>query len=258
MDIQKYIASGIIEQYVLGLTSEEEGTAVEQAAAQYPEIQQHIEELRNSIEQYALAHAITPPSGLKNKVLQSVDPSRAPVETPTIPSKKGIPFWLGGVLTAAFLTAAIMAGMFYWNNQSQQEKLDQLKTEMATLQENCDLLKNSNQQIIAALKDPNTKHIHLRGTAVSPESLVVAFWNENDEEAYLNVINLPNPPEKHQYQLWADIDGKMVSMGVLDLKGDEVLSIPFMAQAESLNITLEPEGGSEHPNVEQLHVSGEV
>ena len=85
-----------------------------------------------------------------------------------------------------------------------------------------------------------------------------SFWNENKENAYLKLENLPAPPAGKTYQMWADIDNQMVDMGVVEFDVRKMISIPHMANATSLNITLEDEGGSDHPDVSQLKVSGVI
>ena len=105
------------------------------------------------------------------------------------------------------------------------------------------------------LKDPNTTHIHLRG---ADNTLAIAYWNENKDKAYLKLENLPAPPSGKTYQMWADIDNEMVDMGVINFDDEKMITIPHMANAASLNITLEKEGGSDHPDVSQLKVSGVI
>jgi hypothetical protein len=47
-------------------------------------------------------------------------------------------------------------------------------------------------------------------------------------------------------------------MGVVDLTPGVIQKMDFVARAESINITLEPLGGSEEATVEQLQASGKV
>ena len=47
MDIEKYLQSGKLEQYVLGLSSSEEQKEVEQLARDYPEIDAYIVDLHS-------------------------------------------------------------------------------------------------------------------------------------------------------------------------------------------------------------------
>ena len=43
----------------------------------------------------------------------------------------------------------------------------------------------------------------------------------------------------------------MINMGILEAD-QEYIPVRYIDKAESLNITIEPAGGSEHPTVEQL------
>ncbi|GGK79213.1 cupin domain-containing protein [Rufibacter glacialis] len=67
------IESGILELYVMAATTPEETQEVEALAAAHPEIRQEIESIRQSIEAYALAHAVEPRSTVKPLVLATID-----------------------------------------------------------------------------------------------------------------------------------------------------------------------------------------
>jgi mannose-6-phosphate isomerase-like protein (cupin superfamily) len=73
MDQKAYMASGIIEDYCLGILADEESRAVEQRAQLYPEIKQKIEDYLNALEQYALDSNLYPPKHVKNKTLELLD-----------------------------------------------------------------------------------------------------------------------------------------------------------------------------------------
>ncbi len=68
MNTKEYIESGIIESYVLGLTTVGESAEVEGLALQYPEIQTEIESVSNTFENYALQFEKEPPAFLKDKI----------------------------------------------------------------------------------------------------------------------------------------------------------------------------------------------
>jgi len=69
MDTKAYISSGVVEQYCSGMLSNEERMAVENCAAEYPEIKNEIDRINEAIESYALANPIQPASSVKAKVL---------------------------------------------------------------------------------------------------------------------------------------------------------------------------------------------
>ena len=60
MNKERFLASGLIEQYVLGLTTPDEAQEVERYARAYPEVQAEIDALRGAIEQYAAQYAVPP------------------------------------------------------------------------------------------------------------------------------------------------------------------------------------------------------
>ena len=72
-DIKKYIESGIIEAYVMGLTSEGEALEVEAYAASHPEVALAIDQYGYELEQAALANAVDPDPIVKPMVMASVD-----------------------------------------------------------------------------------------------------------------------------------------------------------------------------------------
>jgi len=55
MDIQKYIQSGILEDYVLGLVSEKEALAIEQNIVQYPALKAELNQIEDALASYAQA-----------------------------------------------------------------------------------------------------------------------------------------------------------------------------------------------------------
>ena len=68
MNTKEYIASGIIESYVLGATTVGESAEVEQLALEYAEIQTEIESVSSTIENYVLQFEKEPPAFLKDKI----------------------------------------------------------------------------------------------------------------------------------------------------------------------------------------------
>lgn len=68
MDIQKYIASGILENYVLGLISEEERREVEANVQLYPKIKAEIAAIEDTLRSYAKTKAMPMPKGLSKQI----------------------------------------------------------------------------------------------------------------------------------------------------------------------------------------------
>ena len=60
----------------------------------------------------------------------------------------------------------------------------------------------------------------------------------------IDVVSLPQLPEEQCYQIWADVQGKMVSLGILEETDRQLRAIPYTENALGLNITIEPKGGN--------------
>ena len=73
MDIQEYIASGILEQYVLSIISPDEMLAVEQMAATYPEVKEEILLISDIIEKIAFENAVAPSKTVKPFLMATID-----------------------------------------------------------------------------------------------------------------------------------------------------------------------------------------
>jgi hypothetical protein len=52
MDLEKYLSSGVIEDYCLGVLSPEETQVVAQNAKQFPEIEEAIREVEEVLKKY--------------------------------------------------------------------------------------------------------------------------------------------------------------------------------------------------------------
>lgn len=71
--VAEYIQSGILEMYVLGVTSQAETREVEEMAVKHPEIQKEIEAIMRAMEKYADSHALAPHQAIKPLLLASID-----------------------------------------------------------------------------------------------------------------------------------------------------------------------------------------
>lgn len=103
---------------------------------------------------------------------------------------------------------------------------------------------------IAYVNDPNTERHLLLGNELAPDAAVLSYVNHDQKSVLINIHNLPKLEDK-DYQMWADVDGEMIDMGVID-SSQSTLAMNYIEDAESINITIEEKGGSDHPDVSQL------
>jgi anti-sigma-K factor RskA len=283
VDTQAYIQSGIIEAYVLGLASGEEIREVEAYAARYAEIRKAITDFEIALERQVLENAVPPPASLKEKVMAALEQEKeqsgrtngtatpkdgkGQSQTATkVVSLTAVPKsvrWLRGAVAACiilFLGSAILNFYYY----SQYRKFSKQYSDLLVAQ-NTLLAKNETYRASFNVMT-DTAVVKITMQAASPQrtgAVATVYWNKQSQEVFLTVNNLPTPTAGKQYQLWAIVEGKPVDAGLitdatLENKTDTFKMSPKINNAQAFAITLEDEGGSPTPHLEQLYVLGKV
>ena len=261
MDIKKYIESGILENYVLGLTSEKESQEVQEYAAKYPEIREELDEIERSLELYAESGKIKAPPHLEAKILEKIDDSSATSQNdqPAKGTNNGFSLLLGILL----LIAALGAFWLYNSNLALEEASDDLQTQLHSLRNDCEQSKIELQLLrdeLEIIRAGGNETIIMKGTDKVPLARANIHWNPETQKSYLDIINLPEPPSDKQYQLWAIVDGVPTDMGVFDIIIDSTIlqEVPFIANVSAFAVTLEQKGGSPTPTLEEMVVIGNI
>lgn len=248
MDIKKYIESGVLEQYLLGLLSESEAREVERLASEYSEIRKELDSLELSLENFAQANATKMPEGLTDKILKKID--EQPAEKTKISSDRRAQLWWA---IFAFALFAVLS-KFFLENRDLKQNLNQIRTEKDSLQQDLNTTQR-NLEICNA-----GKKVIMRGTDKEPRAIASVLYNSENQTAVLEVIDMPEPPSGKQYQLWALVDGNPIDMGVFEVQTDQNISqsVPFIADADAFAVTLEPSGGSVNPTLSDMIVIGNI
>jgi anti-sigma-K factor RskA len=261
VNIKEYISSGIVESYVLGLTTDAERQEFETMCTQYPELVQARMQFEDSLEKKLMAEAVMPPAFLKEKIEAAVQPGSATLHTDTYEEEEApvrkINNWQWIAAASILLFVGSLAWALYLNgeknelassNQQLRQQLDETKP-----------ISEEVYQMAAALKKPGLKMAALHGTPASPASLAAVYYDTTSHDVYLIVNNLPQPPSDQQYQLWALIDKQPVDLGVFELKQEKlVVKMKNVNQAQAFAITLEPKGGSASPTMTAMHTYGKL
>ena len=241
--------SGILERYITGDLSTQEVTELEALLAKNPALQKQLHSLEESFERMAQENAVTPPNTIKTEVLKSIEVDNA---RPTHVSKKA-----NSYLAIAAMLAVVFGGMAFWfytKTQDLQTEIKLANTQNEELTESIDALSYELNEIetkYAALSNPNTQKYILKGNQSLPNALAIAYINLDEKTAYVNTTKLPPLQDDKDYQMWADVNGEMINMGVLETS-KELLALEFIENAASINITIEPKGGNDHATVENL------
>ena len=115
MDKQTFLASGLLEQYVLGITDPEETQEVERHLNLYPELHQEVAAMREAIKQYALQQEIPAPAQKTN----------APQSTSNTTNTKtyGQIHWLSVVVLGALALLCVLSALRMRNLQEENKTL---------------------------------------------------------------------------------------------------------------------------------------
>lgn len=262
MDIEKYIASGILELYVAGELSEEQNLEVQHYALQYPEIQQEIEEIEAAI--LELTQSVSP--GLSNESFENIKKEIGQV-IPFVPSASSPRKpWVSYLGWAASLLFAAGALWMYMQNTELKSVIEVVTNEKQSLEEQIIEVRNdktNSEELLRSLREQSVEVVALGGQTVSPDSYAKVYWNRNTKRLFVDTQGLPEPPEGYTYQVWSLKLNPLTptSIGLLDGIAEsetKVFELENPNSSEAFGITLEPEGGSESPTLEQLYTLGTV
>ncbi|MCZ4225487.1 anti-sigma factor [Pedobacter rhodius] len=283
-NLKAYIESGVLELYVLGDLSPEEALHVEEMAAQYPEVVAEIAAIEQAMEQYAMQNAVEPSADVETRLFEKLGirdeyeietVSMPPVytEEPKIVRLDGSD---GKVRTLRYALVACVAllilstaALFITYNKlndahDQIASLNLDKQKFAGVVRQLEFDNKGLDNMVAMNDSKEWATIRMAGQAFSPKSKMNVYWNKKDKTVLINYVamNLPKTDAEHEYQLWALVNGKPVSLGVfgkLDSTSNEALQkMQTIQEAQAFAVTLEPMGGSVNPTMEKLTVMGGV
>jgi anti-sigma-K factor RskA len=249
VNLKEYIASGIIESYVMGVASEAERTEFEQMCAQYPELVAERRKFEESLEAYASEQSMRPPKEVKAKILKAI----ITMENST--KLRGGIGLLRFVAAAAVILLIGMVVLYYQVNQQNKELantnkalLDKVNADEVTI-----------NKIKREVSIPNTTIVSMVGTKRAPQSTANVYWDSTNSNVYLMVTNMPQLPSDKQYQLWALIDKTQKSLGVFDATDQNIiLKMDSTKKAQAFAITIENRGGKPHPTLDSLTTMGKT
>lgn len=241
--IRIFLDTDLLEKYLLGKTDIVESARVERYIAMYPEVRASYNELQANLEAFARLHALETPQGLKETILGRIRAQNF--------GKRRFRRYA----IAASIVAMMFAGSsyFFWDqNKMLQEENAVVTNKIRGLQEDLqEQLEDVRNQFIV-LNNPETKKYPVKGNKKAKELKAIAYINPVKKLSYINVENLPNLPKDKCYQMWAEVNGEMVNLGVLKNFGEDRLkSLPYAEHALSY-ITIEPKGGNDTPSVQNI------
>lgn len=273
-ELKTYIESGILELYVLGQLSATESNEVEAMAAAHPEIKAEITAIEIAMENYAIDNAIAPSTNVEEKIFARINNSHI---QDSQNEAKIIPLFevqtenkiktLRYLLIACSVLLVVSLGFLFSAHQdltvanNQIASLSLEKDQFASTVSKLEFNKAGMENQIAMFETTEWNTIRLAGVANSPKAEMVVYWNKTNKSILINhtAMDLPKTDTAHEYQLWALVDGKPVSLGVFGENAKEaVQQMETIQKAQAFAVTIEPMGGSANPTMEKMVVMGSL
>jgi hypothetical protein len=254
---ENYISSGIIEQYVLGLCTDQEQQEIDILRKKDVLLNEAIVNFEIELEEKMMRHSFLPGVATDDKILQALqslqEPTLAPVLPIESPAKKVVKFSFAKIAAAAAILLLCVSAFF---NYTQYKQNTAQATLLASKNYAANTLPLSNYNI---LKDPSITPVAMMGVAEHPICRCTMFWDKSTGKAYIMIHHLVTSGASKDYQLWATVNGKQVSVGIINDeirdKFVEVSGVP--AHANEFAIILENAGGDKVPGSD-VYVRGKI
>ncbi|WP_299112052.1 anti-sigma factor [uncultured Winogradskyella sp.] len=260
MDIKAYIESGILELYVAGQLSEKENQEVYELMQEYPEILQEVLEIEAAV--VKLTSSVSPHA----VNFDSFEDKLNDKETRVVDLKPKKPNWISYTGWAASI---LLVGGLIWtlNTKVQlEEELQTVSTEKQYLEIQIEDARENlaaTKTLLDAIRDKDIITVPLGGQGDYDKAFAKVYWNKADNTIYLDGEGLPDAPEGKVWQVWSLTLNPLTptSLGTIDdfnTDDNKIFAITNANESQAFGITLEPEGGSESPTMEQLYTLGVV
>ncbi|NAY93297.1 hypothetical protein GTQ34_15405 [Muricauda sp. JGD-17] len=244
MDKKRILEEGLLELYLTGELSEDLTAIVEKALGEDKELKAHFDVLEADFERMGIEQAITPPNLVKTQLKNAL-------EQPGIRKINWLPLSIAATVALLF---GLSSFWLYGKWQDAESSLSTLQSQTSQLRRQVDKLESEfrlTSNHFKSINNPDVIPLVLYGNQKASNGKAVAYVNHKSQQVLVNPKGLPALPKDKTYQMWSDVDGEMINMGTLPTDS-ELVTLKYIEDAESLNITIEPAGGNDHPTVEEL------
>jgi hypothetical protein len=246
--LQTFIQSGILDRYIIDETSALENLKVEHYIDTYPEVNNAYLKLQDNLEIVAKANAKEAPKFILNSIIDNIDSDKPVVNMKIAPRKTP---WFG---IAASVIALLFAGTAYTMYQQNQVLL---RENQVVVDEIFDLrgdIASTNKKLedvmlqFLKLNNPETEKYVIRGNARAKNLKTVAYINPIEKTSMIEVFSLPQLDEDQYFEVYAEVEESIVSLGKLNPSKRNMQSLPYAENALGLSIRI----GTNKEGVENL------
>lgn len=221
MTKKELIEEGWIDKYVLGLTSETESDEVERLASLYPEVQEQINSARNRI------------CGKFNRNLTQ------PALRNTFLTKRRVLAGSAAIVILALAGFAFICKEHLLLRTTYDSQCAKLAEEQAKVDQLASVTRKVSERS-SFINSQNTERIKVRGCEATPEAEVLLFRCRLSGKMMLQVVDLPELPTGHHYEVWAtqvDNTDRMIGLIQPPIKYDSLYVLDSALDFAMVQIT---------------------
>ncbi|MDG3580819.1 MULTISPECIES: anti-sigma factor domain-containing protein [Galbibacter] len=248
-EVKIFLESDLLERYMLGEVSQEEEVRIEHFISKYPEVEQEYITLQENLELYAKAHAMQVPSNVKNEVMAQVKATKTVAASAP---KKSVPWYFIAACVTTLLFGATTITLWKQNRLLSTEKntvasqIENLKNDIVSTNAKLENIKSK----YAVLNDPETRKYIIKGNERAKNLRSVAYVNPKEKLSAINVLSMPELPKDKELKMWAEINGEMVCLGVIEKADRKLMALPFKDNASNYKITIESKGNDNFASID--------
>ncbi|WP_417361893.1 anti-sigma factor domain-containing protein [Galbibacter sp.] len=247
-EVKILLESDLLERYLLGDVSYEEEVRVEHFIDTSKEVKVAYNTLEENLEIYSKSFAIKAPETVINNVLESIK-----TETHTVTSyKRSIPWYFIAACVTTLLFGAATISLWKQNrllsttNNSVASQIENLKEDIVNTNARLENMKSK----YAVLSAPETQKYLINGNERAKNLRTVAYVNPKERLSAINVLSVPELPEDKELKMWAEINGEMVYLGVIEKAEKKLMALPFKDNASNYKITIDSKGNKDFASID--------
>ncbi|CAN5555232.1 hypothetical protein BH11BAC1_BH11BAC1_15570 [soil metagenome] len=257
MDVKEYISSGVLELYAMGALSSSEMKEVEKICADYIEVEKELNLVQDAVNGYAKAHARNPRPEVRAEIMTKINAGAENGKVIQLNSPHELTYkYLIAACIASLIISTFASVFFYQKWSEAEDRYVAIVNEKNVMAQNMNMVKYEYDKInhdMTVMRDPAITTVTLKATDTTRYYMAHVFWNKYTRQTFIDVAELPMPPNDKQYQLWALVGGQPVDAGVFEMATDGGMQkVKPVLDAELWAVTLEPKGGSPLPTMDQM------
>ncbi|WP_431156450.1 RNA polymerase subunit sigma-70 [Winogradskyella poriferorum] len=248
-ELHNFLESDLLNKYLVGDTTIKETQEVEYFISKYPEASDAFDKLQKNLEIIAKAGAVDVPKHILKDILNTLEEDNSPKVIQLVQHKKTP--WYSIAASVAAILFAVTSFFLYQKNQNLLEENNIVIDEIFDLRgdiENNNLKLGELSEQLMKLNNPDAKKYVINGNERAKNLKTVAYINPVDKTSMIDVITLPQLPEEQHYQIWAELQDRMVNLGIINEADRKLKPIPYMEDALALSIKIGKKGEETNEN----------